>query len=234
MLRAIGSLAFDLEGTLVDLERQHHLGHLAAARELGLKLSLGEALQQLQSFLGGPDKMVAKELQRLSGADASVEFILSRIQYHYASLQHGMVVRPRPGVRRFLCQAEASGYKMALASVTERKKGQALLRKAGLTKFFRRRVQVFLEDVKSAKPAPDVYLETARRNKTDPVRQLVFEDSPVGVRSAWAAGSTVIAIPAVHTEVVRRALLRAGAIAVIPQWTDVTPAQILSLLKKRL
>lgn len=49
--------------------------------------------------------------------------------------------------------------------------------------------------VKQGKPAPDIYLEAARRLNLDPKNCLVFEDSLSGVRSGKAAGCYVVAIP---------------------------------------
>ena len=49
--------------------------------------------------------------------------------------------------------------------------------------------------VKKGKPAPDIFLEAARRLGVDPNDCLVFEDSTSGCRSAKAAGCFVIAVP---------------------------------------
>jgi HAD superfamily hydrolase (TIGR01509 family) len=51
------------------------------------------------------------------------------------------------------------------------------------------------EEVGRGKPAPDVYLETARRLSVDPERCVAIEDSTNGIRSAHAAGMAVIAVP---------------------------------------
>ena len=51
------------------------------------------------------------------------------------------------------------------------------------------------EEVAHGKPAPDVYLEAARRLGVDPTSCAAIEDSHGGIRSAKAAGMRVIAIP---------------------------------------
>jgi beta-phosphoglucomutase-like phosphatase (HAD superfamily) len=49
--------------------------------------------------------------------------------------------------------------------------------------------------VKNGKPAPDIYLEAARRVGVDPSECLVFEDAMSGVKAAKAAGCIVVAVP---------------------------------------
>ena len=56
-------------------------------------------------------------------------------------------------------------------------------------------VTVSSEEVPRGKPAPDVYLEAARRIGRDPAGCVVVEDSANGVRAGLAAGMWVIAIP---------------------------------------
>jgi HAD superfamily hydrolase (TIGR01509 family) len=54
------------------------------------------------------------------------------------------------------------------------------------------------EEVGRGKPAPDVYLEAARRMDVDPREAAAVEDSANGIRSAHAAGLRVYAIPNPH------------------------------------
>ena len=57
------------------------------------------------------------------------------------------------------------------------------------------RATVSSEEVPRGKPAPDVYLEAARRLDVAPKRCVAVEDSTNGIRSARAAGMRVIAVP---------------------------------------
>ena len=54
------------------------------------------------------------------------------------------------------------------------------------------------EEVARGKPAPDVYLEAARRLGVDAAACAAVEDSHNGIRSAKAAGMRVVAIPNPH------------------------------------
>jgi beta-phosphoglucomutase-like phosphatase (HAD superfamily) len=68
-----------------------------------------------------------------------------------------------------------------------------VLAAAGLTDLFE--ATVSSETVSRGKPAPDVYLEACRRLGVDPAQAAAVEDSSNGIRSAAAAGLTVLAVP---------------------------------------
>jgi beta-phosphoglucomutase-like phosphatase (HAD superfamily) len=57
------------------------------------------------------------------------------------------------------------------------------------------KVTVSSEEVGAGKPAPDVYLEAAKRLGVEPSECSAIEDSSNGLRSAHAAEMTVIAVP---------------------------------------
>mmetsp|Transcript_110332 Transcript_110332/g.307405 ORF Transcript_110332/g.307405 Transcript_110332/m.307405 type:complete len:137 (-) Transcript_110332:78-488(-) len=50
-------------------------------------------------------------------------------------------------------------------------------------------------EVMRGKPAPDIFLEAARRLGADPADCVVFEDAPSGVRAGHEAGAYTVAIP---------------------------------------
>jgi HAD superfamily hydrolase (TIGR01509 family) len=87
----------------------------------------------------------------------------------------------------------AADYPVAIASSAHPAVIHAALDATGLTPLFREVVSS--DEVAHGKPAPDVYLEAARRMGADPATCLVVEDSLNGVKSAKAAGMTVVLIP---------------------------------------
>ncbi|HWE82081.1 MAG TPA: HAD family phosphatase [Gaiellaceae bacterium] len=90
----------------------------------------------------------------------------------------------------------AARFTLGLASSSNRELIDAVLVAGELTQLFR--ATVSSEEVASGKPAPDVYLEAARRLDVDPAACVAIEDSHNGIRSAKAAGMTCIAIPNPH------------------------------------
>jgi HAD superfamily hydrolase (TIGR01509 family) len=90
-------------------------------------------------------------------------------------------------------QRLAERFPLGLASSSNRELIDTVLDVAGITEYFA--ATVSSEEVAHGKPAPDVYLEAARRLDVDAARCTAVEDSHGGIRSAKAAGMRVIAIP---------------------------------------
>jgi HAD superfamily hydrolase (TIGR01509 family) len=87
----------------------------------------------------------------------------------------------------------AARWPLGLASSSNRELIDRALAVSGLAPLFR--ATVSSEEVPRGKPAPDVYLEIARRLGVEPKTSAAIEDSANGIRSAHAAGMRVIAIP---------------------------------------
>jgi HAD superfamily hydrolase (TIGR01509 family) len=97
-----------------------------------------------------------------------------------------------PGAQEAVRRA-AAAFPLGLASSSNRAIFEEALELAGLAECFR--ATVSSEEVDRGKPAPDVYLEAARRLGVQPERCAAVEDSHAGLRSAKAAGMRVVAIP---------------------------------------
>ncbi len=115
---------------------------------------------------------------------AIVEAVVARFERQGAPHIDGAV----DAVRRI-----ADRWPVAIASSAHAEVIAAALASTGLTETFE--VVVSSDEVPHGKPAPDVYLEVARRLDVAPEAALVVEDSRNGVRAAKAAGMTVVLVP---------------------------------------
>jgi HAD superfamily hydrolase (TIGR01509 family) len=90
----------------------------------------------------------------------------------------------------------AGAFTLGLASSSNRELIDAVLEAGAITDLFQ--ATVSSEEVARGKPAPDVYVEAARRLGADPADCVAVEDSHSGIRSAKAAGMACIAVPNAH------------------------------------
>jgi HAD superfamily hydrolase (TIGR01549 family) len=97
------------------------------------------------------------------------------------------------GVPDVLVGARAAGYRLALASSAETPVIDATVETLRLTALFELRVSGW--EVGRGKPAPDVFLEAARRLGLPPGECLVVEDSRNGLLAAKAAGMRCVVVP---------------------------------------
>jgi HAD superfamily hydrolase (TIGR01509 family) len=116
----------------------------------------------------------------------------------------------------------AARWPVGLASSSNRRVIDLVLEVSRLRRCFR--ATVSSEEVQRGKPAPDVFLEAARRLGIAPERTAVVEDSENGIRAARAAGMRVVAIPNVHFPPGDEAL--ASADVVLGSLGELTPQAI--------
>jgi HAD superfamily hydrolase (TIGR01509 family) len=114
-----------------------------------------------------------------------------------------------PGAREAV-ERLAERWPLALASSSNRELIDLALPLMGIADRFR--ATVSSEEVAAGKPAPDVYLEAARRLQVDPTRTAAIEDSHNGIRAAKAAGMRVVAIPNEHFPPDEEALAQADVV----------------------
>ena len=126
-------------------------------------------------------------------------------------------------------RALSSRWPLAVASSAPKSLIEAVLDAADLRPAFR--AAVSSEEVARGKPAPDVYLEAAKRLGLPPASCAAVEDSSNGLRSAAAAGMTVIAVPRPEYPPAEAAIKQARV--VLASLTSLTPATIEALCAPR-
>ena len=109
----------------------------------------------------------------------------------YRELSRGRLW-PMNGLQRLIDRLRESGVAMALATSAPQANVAHTLRELGLVQAFS--IIVRGDEVPRGKPAPDVFVEAARRLGVDPADCLVFEDAPMGIAAAQAAGMRVVAL----------------------------------------
>jgi len=221
--------AFDLEGPVVDFEKKgHHAAHLACAAAVGLTLTLEEAIQKIPHFLGGPDEAIAEDLYNLGDKSLKPTEIKAMKDKIFAEWLNKQKVLPtREGIFDFLEEAKQKEIPIAIGSATQKEKVYDYVTRANLKKFFPDKMIVTGEDVAQTKPAPDIYLECAKRLGIDPGNMIVFEDSGRGVQAGRAAGSVVIGMPVYYTPEVIKKLKDAGAREIYREWSEVNISKII-------
>jgi HAD superfamily hydrolase (TIGR01509 family) len=183
----IDAVIFDLDGVLIDSEELWDETREQLAQERG-----GRWHEQAQRDMMG---MSAPEWSRymhdVVGLSEPPEEINAEV-VRRMSARYRRDLPLLPGAQEAVLRL-AERWPLGLASSSNRPIIELVLELAGLADSFQ--VTVSSEEVARGKPAPDVYLEAARRLGVAPGRYAAIEDSRNGIRSARAAGMRVIAIP---------------------------------------
>jgi HAD superfamily hydrolase (TIGR01509 family) len=176
------AIIFDCDGTLVDSERLGNQVLVDCAAEVGVTLTLEDALAQ---FVGGKMADAVTYIERLAGRPLPSDFTArARIRMAEAFAAH---LEPVPGVEPLLRRLHVP---YCVASSGPRDKIELSLGITGLLPYFHGRI-FSAYDVRSWKPEPGLFLHAAEVLGVAPERCAVVEDSVLGVRAGVAAGMTV-------------------------------------------
>jgi HAD superfamily hydrolase (TIGR01509 family) len=209
----IEAVVFDLDGLLLDSEQVWDEVREILTRERGgrwheqaqadmMGMSSTQWSRYMHDELDVPDQ--PEEINRLV-----VERMLERYRDRLPVIDGAVEAVRRIGER----------WPLGLASSSNRPLIDLALDLMGIADRFH--VTVSSEEVERGKPAPDVYLEAARRLGMAPDRIVAIEDSANGIRAAKAAGMRAIAIPNPHYPPPEEALEQANA--VLDSLSELTP-----------
>ena len=181
------AVVFDLDGVLIETEELWDEVREGMARAAGGRY--GEEEQRAMMGMSSPEwsSYMAEHVGLRESPEEIAAEVVRQMSARYRDhlpLIDGAV----DAVERL-----AARWPLGVASSSNRELIDLVLELSGLERFFR--ATVSSEEVASGKPAPDVYLEAARRLGVDPTRAVAVEDSHAGIRSAKAAGMRVLAIP---------------------------------------
>jgi putative hydrolase of the HAD superfamily len=184
------AVIFDFDGIVLDSETPEYESHRRIYERCGATLTIDEWCGVIGTWSEGHDERWISTLAARS-ADAP-----SREDYHAERRRIFESIVPREpmrGIRELLALLTASGVPAAIASSAPSRWVVPAVASIGMETMFR--AIVTGDVVTHRKPAPDVYLEAARRLGVDPTRSIAIEDSGPGIAAALAAGMRAIAIP---------------------------------------
>ncbi len=183
----VAAVVFDLDGVIVDSEpsweevrRAYVAAHGGTWQEDTQRRLMGMSTGEWARYLSG-------ELGVRRTAEQVAAEVIEEMAQRYAA-RVPLIDGADQVVRRI-----AARWPLGLASSSPTRLIAAALTATGLTGEFRTTLST--EQTERGKPAPDVYLTVAQRLGVDPARCVAVEDSSNGVRSAAAAGMTVLAVP---------------------------------------
>lgn len=184
------AVLFDLDGVIVSTDRYHFLAWKKLADKNGWffdehinhALRGVSRLDSLQIILD-VNKIQLSDLQKEAAANEKNAFFISMLD----DLSNDDYI---PGAMDFILSLRAKKLPLAVCSAS--KNAGMVIDKLGIRSLFD--ALVYGDQVKIAKPAPDIFLTAASMLKVEPCSCLVFEDALSGIEAAKRAGMGYVGI----------------------------------------
>jgi HAD superfamily hydrolase (TIGR01509 family) len=185
----VAAVVFDMDGLMLDTEPLYKQSWQAASAELGFPIDD----RVYATFVGRPNKECERDLVERFGPAFPLERFRARWQqtWQERAASHGIALKP--GLLEVISFLQDRGVPHAVATSSTADEAALALRHARLDGRFD--IIVTGDQVARGKPAPDIYLEAARRLDVDPAACVALEDSEAGTLAASAAGMRTLLIP---------------------------------------
>jgi mannitol-1-/sugar-/sorbitol-6-/2-deoxyglucose-6-phosphatase len=216
---SIDAVIFDMDGVLVDSESCWYRAAVDFARDAGKTWTEHDH----HACMGNAPEEWARYMRERMNLSLSLQDITARVT-RGVHAQYEVQLPLLPGAVQAV-RAAACSYRVALASGSPSELVDHVMELTGLDKVFQ--AIVAGNAVKRGKPAPDIYLEAARRIGIIPTRCVGLEDSLNGIRSLKAACMLVIAVPSPSYPLPQEALDAADA--ALPSLRDFSVELVQSL-----
>lgn len=185
----VDGIIFDMDGVLVDSERQSNEGWKWAAKKQGIEMPMW----LIDSFKGASDELNCKMFDEyFDGTCGYWETKMLRTEHIYKIREkEGLPVKK--GVKEIFEYIKANNLKCAVATSTRRVSAEKTLRDIGVSDYLD--AVVYGNEVEHGKPEPDIFLLAAEAIGVKPENAIVVEDSINGIKAGHAAGMRVIHVP---------------------------------------
>jgi beta-phosphoglucomutase len=204
----IKAVLFDLDGVLVDATEWHYE---ALNRALGLFGYTISRYEHLTTYNGLPTRKKLEMLSVEKGFPRALHSLVNKIKQKYTREEILRRCTPVFDKEFMIHQLKRDGFKLACCSNSIRDSVELMLRGSGIVELFDSLISN--EDVKNAKPDPEMYLRACECLGVKPSESLIVEDAPHGIEAAKRAGGVLCQVSGfneVDYARVRRAIEAAG------------------------
>ncbi len=185
----VSGIIFDMDGVLIDSERQSNEGWLWAAGQLGVDMPMW----LIDSFKGAPAELCCKFFDDYyKGVIDYWEAKKLRTQHVY-KIRETEGIPVKKGVKDIFEYIRNNGLKCAVATSTRRESAEKTLHEIGVWDYLD--AVVYGDEVEHGKPEPDIFLRAAKAIGVNPSEAVVVEDSINGIKAGYAADMRVVHIP---------------------------------------
>lgn len=189
----IKAVLFDMDGVLIDAKDWHYEALNEALRLFGVEIS---RYDHLHTFDGLPTKVKLEMLSEQNYLPSELHSFINQVKQRNTIRMVNEKCHPMFHHEYALSRLSSEGYKIAVCSNSIRNTIENMMEKAGLRSYLD--LIVSNEDVKKAKPDPEMYLTAINRFGLLPEECLVVEDNPNGVRAGIASGAHVLRVETVY------------------------------------
>lgn len=187
------AVIFDMDGVIIDSEPIHFETDMETMKYLGCNI----LKEELEKYVGTTNEYMFSDIKKNYNIQKSVEDI---INYRAKIIKNKIVqsdLEPIEGIRELLSELQKKNIPAAIASSSPKDFINVVVSKFKLQEYFKYIVSG--EEVANGKPAPDVYIETAKKLGVSPKDCTVIEDSKNGVLAAKSAGMRCIGFQNVNS-----------------------------------
>lgn len=235
---------FDLDGVLVQTEKLKALAYAKAVQRIrGLSEPDFSASEAYREVVGAPRETTSKYVMNKLGLENELRQLMAeydaaepvdvltavRYEIYYEMVGDPQVIRNNqwPYTVEVLKAAKENSCKTGLATLSKRKDAMHVVNALGIADLLD--VILTAEDVTKGKPDPQIYLIAAEKLGLLPKNCLVLEDSVNGVKSALAAGMSVVAIANPFT---KKSILSSQLVE--EKWIVKDPEKVAEVVRQRI
>lgn len=185
----VSGIIFDMDGILIDSERQSNEGWLWAAGQLGVDMPMW----LIDSFKGAPAELCCKFFDDYYKGVIDYWEAKELRTRHIYKIRETEGIPVKKGVKDIFEYIRNNGLKCAVATSTRRESAEKTLHEIGVWDYLD--AVVYGDEVERGKPEPDIFLRAAKAIGVNPSEAVVVEDSINGIKAGYAADMRVVHIP---------------------------------------